>query len=82
MSSLMGTGDCRLLTVDLCQLGTGRVLIRRSTTHITVGRERVGERLQVNSVAEIFKRVVEFVGMDKIRGAVMTHIVSIQLCAC
>jgi hypothetical protein len=29
-----------------------------------VGRGRIGERLEVNSIAEIFKRVAAFVGMD------------------
>jgi hypothetical protein len=29
-----------------------------------IGSRRVGERLEVNSVAEIFKRVAAFVGMD------------------
>lgn len=50
----------RLLQVwlDLAHI-TKEAVFRR-----LVGRGRIGERLEVNSVAEIFKRVAAFVGMD------------------
>jgi integrase/recombinase XerD len=50
----------RLLQVwlDVSNIREGAVFRR------LVGRGRVGERLEVNSVAEIFKRVAAFVGMD------------------